>query len=693
MSSARRPFREFDDSHDVESLRLARRVIRGLVLNMRHVVVAPGSRSAPLAYALAEAEQLGAVNVHMRIDERSAAFTALGLALATGEPAGVLTTSGTAVGNLMPAVMEADMSGTPLVVITADRPEALHGTGANQTTWQQGIFTGRVRDELHIDQSHISTGQVRLEPHSRDDLLAAETQAALLLRAAVQSTPRTAPGPVHLNVGFADPLVPAADPADHLRSTTGRTSAGRWARRGVIGPQQREALYRAARPTDRETKPGWKPDLSPADHLEAASLLGRLADEDEAPRPGPGSTDQPITDQQCRTLFVMGHAAPAVVIELARQLGHPVLAEPSSGARWSDLGPVQGYRLLLESPPGSAAAELVESAQRIIVAGRPTLTRPVQRLIARQDIEVVQYAPHAEPWFDQRLPRRVVTDLDELTWLAGLRAPEWSQAWDSAGLRAQSVIDSVLREEDDEARLDRARLDGGRLDGDHAQVQDSGESSDFEQPQVPAGGHELNSVRVAQFVAETVRTPLLLGSSSVIRDVDLAAVLTRNPDADASARVYALRGLAGIDGNVSAAAGIALASGVRATALVGDLTLLHDVNALLVPSTERSPSLDVVVINDAGGAIFDQLEHGEVSRRPGRAEGVERLFGTPQTVDIEALADAYQHEYIYAESLQELGAALEYPDDRLGTRLIEIRTDRTRLRDLHAKITEAAAQL
>lgn len=677
MSSARRPFREFDDSHDAESLRLARRVIRGLVLNMRHLVVAPGSRSAPLAYALAEAEQLGAVTVHMRIDERSAAFTALGLALATGEPAGVLTTSGTAVGNLMPAVMEADMSGTPLVVLTADRPEALHGTGANQTTWQQGIFAGRVRDELHIDQSHISTGQVRLEPHSRDDLLAAETQAALLLRAAVQSTPRTAPGPVHLNVGFADPLVPAADPADHLRSTTGGTSAGRWARRGVIGPQQREALYRAARPTDRETAPGWKPDLSPADHLEAASLLGRL--EDEEPRPGPAAADQ-----QSRTLFVMGHAAPAVVIELARQLGHPMLAEPSSGARWSDLGPVQGYRLLLQSPPGSATADLVESAQRVIVAGRPTLTRQVQRLIARQDIEVVQYAPHAEPWFDQRLPRRVVTDYDELTQLAGSQSPEWSQAWESAGLRAQSVIDSVLREEDEEAQLEEVHQE---------QDQASAEPSASDQPKRPAGGYELNSVRVAQFVAETVRTPLLLGSSSVIRDVDLAAVLTRNPEAEASAKVYALRGLAGIDGNISAAAGIALASRVRATALVGDLTLLHDINALLVPSTERAPSLDVVVINDAGGAIFDQLEHGEVARRPGRSEAVERLFGTPQTVDIEALADAYQHEYVYAESLQELSSALQHPDDRLGTRLIEIRTDRSRLRELHAKIVEAAAQL
>lgn len=656
MSPARRPFREFDDSHDAESLRLARRVIRGLVLSMRHVVVSPGSRSAPLAYALAEAEQQGAVTVHMRIDERSAAFTALGVALATGEPTGVITTSGTAVGNLMPAVMEADMSGTPLVVITADRPEALHGTGANQTTWQQGVYAGRVRDELHIDQSHISTGQVRLEPQSRDDLLAVETQAALLLRAAVQSTPRAAPGPVHLNIGFADPLVPAEDPAGPLRSAAGGGSHGRWARKGVLGRQQREALYGAARRTaSGGTAPG-APHLSPTEHLHAASLIDRL-------RPGAEQQRTQDATEPSRTLFVMGHAAPNDVVGLARDLGHPILAEPTSGARWSDLGPVQGYRLLLGAPPGSAAAELAESAQRVIVAGRPTLTRQVQRLIARQDIEVVQYAPHAEPWFDQRLPRRVVTGLGELARLAGSGATAWAQAWESAGLKAQGIIDSALREEDEEAQPD------------------------------PVGEVQLNSVRVAQFVAETVRTPLLLGSSSVIRDVDLTAVLTRDPAAAATTGIYALRGLAGIDGNISAAAGVALAAGERVTALVGDLTFLHDVNALLVPSTERVPNLDVVVINDGGGAIFDQLEHGEVRRRPGRAEAVERLFGTPQTVDIEALADAYQHEYSFAADLGELGRALQHPDDRLGIRLIEVRTDRTRLRELHEKLTDAASQL
>ncbi|NLS11111.1 2-succinyl-5-enolpyruvyl-6-hydroxy-3-cyclohexene-1-carboxylic-acid synthase [Nesterenkonia sp. MY13] len=642
MASQRRPFREFDDSQDAESLRLARRVIRGLTLQMRHIIVCPGSRSAPLAYALAEAEQMGAVTLYTRTDERSAAFTALGLALQTGDPAAVVTTSGTAAGNLLPAVMEADMSAVPLVAITADRPESLHGTGANQTVWQQGMFAGRVRDELHIDQAHIAEGQVRLEPESRDDMLAAETQAALLLRAATTSSPRSAPGPVHLNIGFSDPLVPA-----QAFTSAAEANYGRWARRSVARSQPGPADHLAAEKLIGQLEPN---AFTPEDAGATSTTPARnLPVESRGPSP---ETSAPATS---RTLFVMGHRAPAEAIELARRLGHPILAEPTSGARWSDLAPVQGYRLLLQAPASSPTAETVAATERVVVAGRPTLTRPVQRLINRPDLEVVQFQPRAEPWHDERFTRRIITDPAELATFAGLADRPWARHWEEAGLQAQGAIDAVLKEEDDEAG-------------------------------------SLSSVRAAQFVAETVRTPLLLGSSSVIRDVDLAAVITRDRNRPTPG-IYAMRGIAGIDGNLSAAAGIALATGSRATALVGDLTFLHDTNALLIPSTEDTPNLDIVVINDAGGAIFDQLEHGEVGRRPGLAERVERLFGTPQTVDLEALADAYQHEYLYAETLEDLSRGLAHPDDRLGLRIIELRTDRSRLRDLHAKITQALAHM
>ncbi|GAA1149229.1 2-succinyl-5-enolpyruvyl-6-hydroxy-3-cyclohexene-1-carboxylic-acid synthase [Nesterenkonia lutea] len=653
MTSPRRPFREFDDAYDVESLRLARRVIRGLTMSMRHIVLAPGSRSAPMAYALREAEELGAITVHVRIDERSAAFTALGIAMATKAPAGVVTTSGTAAGNLLPAMMEADLSGVPLVAITADRPEELHGTGANQTAWQQGMFAGRVRDEIHLEQ-----GEARLEPESRDDMLAAETQVGLLLRAATGSSP----GPVHLNIGFRDPLVPAQ------REGTHQSGAQRWARTPFV--RRTPVVADSAEQLRAQIIGGEILDAQdPAEVSDAEVTSARRgAGPGSGASKGTSGTDPAVDLAQRRTVFVMGADAPAEARELARRLGQPLLAEPTSDARWSDLGAVQGYRLILQAPAGSPASELAGSIERVVVAGRPTLTRPVQQLISRDDVEAVQYAPGGEAWFDHRLARRRLDDLTATALFAGLAPQGWHEAWTERGLAAQRLIDAALTEQETLAQ------------------------------------GEISSVRVAQFVAETVKTPLLLGSSSVIRDVDLAAVLNRSvlgeevaakpgPGAQGGRRVYAMRGLAGIDGNLSAASGIALARNTRVTALVGDLTFLHDVNALLVPATEREPDLDIVVVNDSGGAIFDQLEHGAVGRREGQAETVERFFGTPQTVDIEALADAYGHEYHFADDLETLGEGLSGLEDRIGIRIIEVRTDRTVLRDFHARLLAAAADL
>ena len=117
-------------------------LVRG---GVREVVLCPGSRSAPLAYAVLAAERSGRLRLHVRVDERSAGFLALGLARGSASPVAVMTTSGTAVANLHPAVLEAHHGGTPLVVVSADRPHELRGTGANQTTAQPGIFGASTR--------------------------------------------------------------------------------------------------------------------------------------------------------------------------------------------------------------------------------------------------------------------------------------------------------------------------------------------------------------------------------------------------------------------------------------------------------------------------------------------------------------------------------------------------------------------
>ena len=183
----------------MSSTAMARALVTQLAAHgVRDVVVAPGSRSAPLAHALADAEAAGWLRTHVRIDERTAGFFALGLARAwalRGEPrvVAVVTTSGTAVANLHPAVLEASHAGLPLLVITADRPHEWHRTGANQTTVQTGIYADAPRAVAELP--------------ARANPAAARGHVARLVAAAL-GTLTTDPGPVHLNVSFAEPLVP-----------------------------------------------------------------------------------------------------------------------------------------------------------------------------------------------------------------------------------------------------------------------------------------------------------------------------------------------------------------------------------------------------------------------------------------------------------------------------------------------------
>ena len=168
---------------------------------LREVVIAPGSRSAPLAMAFDALDRAGRVRLHVRIDERSASFTALGLAKASGRPVAVVCTSGTAAANFHPAVIEADESAVPLLLLTADRPPELRGTGASQTVDQIKLYGSAVRWYAESGVPERVGGMVgywrslagRAWAHAAGEL-------------------GTLPGPVHLNIPLRDPLVPDADP-------------------------------------------------------------------------------------------------------------------------------------------------------------------------------------------------------------------------------------------------------------------------------------------------------------------------------------------------------------------------------------------------------------------------------------------------------------------------------------------------
>ena len=241
-------------------------------LGLAEAVLAPGSRSAPLVYGLAADEVAGRIRAHVRIDERAAAFTALGLGrLDPARPAAVVTTSGTATAHLHAAVMEAHHSRIPLLVLTADRPAELREVGANQTTRQAGMFRSLVR--LAVDLPAPTA-----EAASPVELRTAVSTAARALAAATGEHP----GPVHLNLSFRDPLVPRAEDSEQL---------------------------------DRTAAPE------------------RIVVTRRVPVPAPAPQPVPVDS---RTVVVAGDGAGPAAAALADAHCLPLLAEPSSGALMAD---------------------------------------------------------------------------------------------------------------------------------------------------------------------------------------------------------------------------------------------------------------------------------------------------------------------------------------------------------------------
>ncbi|MGC1208615.1 MAG: 2-succinyl-5-enolpyruvyl-6-hydroxy-3-cyclohexene-1-carboxylic-acid synthase [Ornithinimicrobium sp.] len=353
---------------------------------VREVVLCPGSRSAPLAYAALEAERAGRLRLHVRVDERSAGFLALGLAKVSRTPALVITTSGTAVANLHPAVLEASHACVPLIVMSADRPSELRGTGANQTTTQPGIFAGAVRYEHDQPPAEGRSG----EPAS---------WRSVVCRAYSAAVGRTGdPGPVHLNVALRDPLAPdLSGSLDWPESLEGRAGGMPWVTWSHV-PSNQYA------PSTGHSRSGTEPEQE-----QAAS-------------------------RHTRTLVVLGDLPDPAMAEQALDVAHrqhwPVIAEP-----FGDRG-LGGHREVLPHGPLLLSDETFMAEHRpsrVLVVGRHTLHREVAALTRTGGIDVEHVSATAQ-WSD---PSHVVSRV--LTWdefMASSSAsgdPDWALAWATAG--------------------------------------------------------------------------------------------------------------------------------------------------------------------------------------------------------------------------------------------------------------------
>ncbi|WP_343710158.1 2-succinyl-5-enolpyruvyl-6-hydroxy-3-cyclohexene-1-carboxylic-acid synthase [Mycobacterium sp.] len=538
-------------------------LIRG---GVRDVVLCPGSRNAPLAFALDDADRAGRLRLHVRIDERTAGYLAIGLAISAGAPVCVAMTSGTAVANLGPAVVEANYARVPLIVLSANRPYELLGTGANQTMEQLGYFGTQVR-------ATISLGLAEDAPERMDALNATWRSATCRVLTAATGARTANAGPVQFDIPLREPLVPDPEP--------GPTPAGR-------------------------------PDGTPWTYTP------------------PVTFDQPLEIDLSRdTVVVAGHGAGSHPnLAALPTVAEPTAPAPSSGMS-SGINPLHPLALPLLHP------------QQVIMLGRPTLHRPVSALLA--DAKVPVYALTTGPRWPDVSGNSRANGTRAIT--TGQPNPAWLRRCRELNAHALAAV--------------RSQLDAHPL---------------------------TTGLHVAAAVADALRPgdQLVLGASNPVRDAALVGLGAAEHHKDVTVRSN--RGVAGIDGTVSTAIGAALAhdrTGGRTVALIGDLTFVHDSSGLLIGPTEPTPrQLTIVVSNDNGGGIFELLEQGD----PRFADVSSRIFGTPHDVDVGALCRAYHVESRQIE-VDELGVALAEPGN--GMRVLEVKADRSSLRQLHAAIKAA----
>lgn len=526
--------------------------LSGLVSHgIRDVVISPGSRSQALALVAAAFADRQLLNVHVAIDERVGSFLALGLAVETKRPVAIVVTSGTAVANLHPGVLEAHHAGIPLIVITADRPSVLRTTGANQTTVHVGAFGVAARKTVDIPPPGV-------------DAVDSGTQwAEEVVTAAVNES-----GPIHVNIQFVEPL------SSHIDSRA----------------------YDSVRQ-------GELPDAIPGH-----SSVGVVA--------APG------------TIVVAGYGAGARAEKWARELGAPLIAEIASG---SHFGPhlVTDYRRLLARP------EFADTIQSVIVVGRPTLSRAIDALCARANVDVIVVrGPEANPYRPN--PRALVVDTITVEGNGEDYAQKWALPW--ARMSRITI---------DEEQSDPAADVQGSLAEDHA------ERSEFARHEMQIQRQPITPELLVRGVWDVTwpHDRLIFGASRLIRVAD--SILPGKP-----LRVHSNRGLSGIDGTIATAQGIATAAQSNPIAtqngvtrvVLGDLAAQHDIGAL---ATLRG-KIQVIVGNDGGGRIFDDLPVAETANRT----HFDRVMRTPQNIDFEGVARAFGLGFHRVTTRGELTAAL-----------------------------------
>ncbi|OTP11868.1 2-succinyl-5-enolpyruvyl-6-hydroxy-3-cyclohexene-1-carboxylic-acid synthase [Enterococcus sp. 10A9_DIV0425] len=527
---------------------------------MKKIVISPGSRSTPLALLIHRDPE---VKTYVNVDERSAAFFALGLAKSTLEPVGILCTSGTAAANFYPAICEAKEANIPLVILTADRPPEARGVGAPQTMDQQKLYSNHVKNYT----------EMALPEDSKEFLRYSYWHGANSAATSV-ATPA---GPVHVNLPFREPLIPDLSLAVEFSFY---------------------ARHFSSKKIVEEV-----PELPEWMSKKGLIIIGRALSSDQARK----------------------------LIDLAEYLKWPIIGDPLSNLATCK----KTSRNYIPHADLIFSQKLPESPEVIWQFGNLPVAKNVMIYIKKYLNTNIEYVviDEREEWQDflhlgtSFLPMdiQVFCELVQTQGEAhGFSAKNtlWLSHWQKAHQLAQAIIKEELTKKG---------------------FSESQASSQLLQLMHP------NEV-------------LFLSNSNAIRLVDrLAYPVKKEID------VMGNRGVNGIDGILSTAAGISATKRERTFVLIGDLALFHDMNALQQIKMLELP-ITLIVLNNNGGGIFSFLPQKELEK-----EDFEPLFATPIHLDLEKVASLYDGLYFQPKTVQEWEKAIHQSRKQTNWSLIEIK--------------------
>ncbi|MEM9159150.1 MAG: 2-succinyl-5-enolpyruvyl-6-hydroxy-3-cyclohexene-1-carboxylic-acid synthase [Verrucomicrobiota bacterium] len=532
---------------------------------MEYAVICPGSRSSPLAFAFSNCASIEALPV---LDERSAAFFALGLAKRTGKPASLVCTSGTAAANFFPAVIEASEGGVPLMVLTADRPPEMRQCSAGQTIDQVKLYGHYVKEQIDMALPEASESMLRY---------ARETASYFY----EQST-GSGKGPVHLNLPFRDPLPPMRDEA-FAASLDGRMIGG------ILKGSDLAESAKSSRVVD----------------------LSGFVDTDEGVLiVGPNS---PVASER----WVSG------LTGLAERLAWPILCDGLNPLRNANAGVsmVTRYDSICRS---KKFVEKFQPKKAIVVGELPT-SKVLRGWLASIDLEIVflsELDRNLDPGYSRSL--RIECDIaaDQVAF-EGRSRGNFFDAW----MRAEDLASGFLQKK-----------------------------IDVTQP--------LFEGKIASVLSRELQEGASVLFSNGMPPRDCEFFWERG---EGRQNTYFNRGVNGIDGVLSTAVGVAH-GGDPTVLVIGDLALLHDTNGALLGRV-LDGSLTIVLINNAGGGIFEMLPVAQFGQT------FEDFFACDQGVNFANWAKTYGIGYQSIENWEELREAVRVLPQK-GVRLLELRTDR-----------------